>query len=112
MISETGNWWIAELPPDGPWPACGAGPLPTVDAFVERYGDFFTAMMAEPMCAGFCFVQLYDVEGEVNGYLTYDRKPKVSPEAISAIHTEGLRLRSEALKKSSATNVRCGRETY
>ena len=43
--------------------------------------------------AGFSYVQLYDVEGEVNGYLTYDRRPKLSPEAISAIHAEGLRRR-------------------
>ena len=38
-------------------------------------------------------MQLYDVEGEVNGYLTYDRKPKVPAEAIAAIHAEGLRSR-------------------
>jgi len=34
-------------------------------------------------------------EGEVNGYLTYDRRPKVPPETISAIHAEGLRRRAE-----------------
>ena len=39
------------------------------------------------------YVQLYDVEGEVNGYLTYDRKPKVPPEVIREIHAEGLRKR-------------------
>ena len=35
------------------------------------------------------------VEGEVNGYLTYDRRPKVAPEAIRAIHAEGLRRRQQ-----------------
>ncbi len=53
------------------------------------------ALMAETECAGFSYVQLYDVEGEVNGYLTYDRRPKLAPEAISAIHAEGIRLRGE-----------------
>ena len=28
------------------------------------------------------------------GYLTYDRKPKVAPEVIRAIHAEGLRRRA------------------
>jgi hypothetical protein len=49
--------------------------------------------MAERDCAGFCYVQVYDVEGEINGYLTYDRKPKVPPEVIREIHAEGLRSR-------------------
>ena len=93
IISETGNWWISELPPEGPWKPYGNGPLPTVEAFLERYRDFFIALIAEVECAGFCYVQLYDVEGEVNGYLTYDRKPKMPPEAIRDIHAEGLRLR-------------------
>ncbi len=96
LISETGNWWIATLPPKEPWKAYGAGPIPTVDAFVERYRDVFTALMTEPECAGFSYVQLYDVEGEVNGYLTYDRRPKMPPVTIRAIHAEGLRLRAAA----------------
>jgi hypothetical protein len=28
-----------------------------------------------------------------NGYFTYDRKPKVPPEAVRAIYAEGLRAR-------------------
>ena len=100
VISETGNWWIRTLPPKGPWQPYGAGPMPTVNAFIERYRDFFTTLMAEPQCAGFSYVQLYDVEGEVNGYLTYDRKPKMPPETIRAIHAEGLRLRAEALREA------------
>jgi hypothetical protein len=95
VISETGNWWIAELPPEGPWAPYGAGPVPTVDAFLSLCRDFFLALMAEPECAGFSYVQLYDVEGEVNGHLTYDRRPKMPPEAISGIHSEGLRHRAE-----------------
>ncbi len=61
--------------------------------------DFFTTLMAEPQCAGFSYVQLYDVEGEVNGYLTYDRQPKMPPETIRAIHAEGLRLRAGARRQ-------------
>jgi hypothetical protein len=39
------------------------------------------------------YVQLYDVEGEVNGYLSYDRRPKVRPEAVAAIHAQLFRGR-------------------
>jgi len=79
IFSETGNWRITELPPMGIWTPYGYGPVPTVEAFVDLYRDFFLELMAEPECAGFSYVQLYDVEGEVNGYLTYDRKPKIAP---------------------------------
>ena len=41
--------------------------------------------------AGFCYTQLTDIEQEINGLLTYDRKPKVDPEAIAAIHEEYFR---------------------
>ena len=93
VISETGNWRISELPPMGLWTPYGYGPIPTTREYLDRYRDFFVALITERQCAGFCYVQLYDVEGEVNGYLTYDRKPKVPPEAIRAIHAEGLRAR-------------------
>jgi hypothetical protein len=76
--------------------------VPTRKAFLDLYRDFTLSLAAEPECAGFCYVQLYDVEGEVNGYLTYDRRPKVPPEAIEAIHAEGLRLRAEAIEKRRA----------
>lgn len=93
IISETGNWRITEWQPMGLWTPYGYGPIPTTREYLGRYRDFFMALIAERPCAGFCYVQLYDVEGEVNGYLTYDRKPKVPPEAIRAIHAEGLRAR-------------------
>jgi hypothetical protein len=44
--------------------------------------------------AGFCYTQLTDIEQEINGLLTYDRRPKVAPEAIAAIHTEFFREHS------------------
>jgi hypothetical protein len=98
VISETGNWRITELPPLGLWPPYGYGPVATVQEYLALYRDFFLALMAEPDCAGFSYVQLYDVEGEVNGYLTYDRRPKVDPDVIADIHAEGLRRREEGKK--------------
>ncbi|MCE5322203.1 beta-galactosidase [bacterium] len=97
VISETGNWWIEGYLPMGKWRVHGAGPAANLDEYMALYKQFFLELMSEPECAGFSFVQLYDVEGEVNGYLTYDRKAKVSPEFIADVHAQGLKLR-ESLK--------------
>ncbi|GGI44449.1 hypothetical protein GCM10008018_07160 [Paenibacillus marchantiophytorum] len=35
---------------------------------------------------GYCYTQLTDVEQEINGLLTYDRKPKVPVEVIKVIN--------------------------
>jgi hypothetical protein len=93
VISETGNWRISELGPMGLWTPYGYGPIPTTREYLDTYREFFLSLIAERDCAGFCYVQLYDVEGEVNGYLTYYRRPKIPPQVISEIHAEGLRNR-------------------
>ena len=67
----------------GPLGTLRVRPDPNRRRVLERYRDFFVALIVEPECAGFSYVQLYDVEGEVNGYLTYDRKPKVPPDVIA-----------------------------
>lgn len=102
VISEVGNWSISEYPPMGNWKPYGySNPfkegkmVATAEEYLSIYRDYFLSLMNEPLCAGFSYVQLYDVEGEDNGYLTYDRRPKVSPEKIAEIHAEGLRLRAE-----------------
>jgi hypothetical protein len=41
---------------------------------------------ALPFVSGFCYTQLTDIEQEINGLLTYDRRPKVEPELIREIH--------------------------
>jgi hypothetical protein len=90
VISEVGLWRIDGYPPLGPWEEYGSTKVPTEDAFLDLYCDVIVGLMSEPDCAGFSYVQLYDVEGEVNGYLTYDRRPKVPPEVIRSIHAYGL----------------------
>jgi len=37
---------------------------------------------------GFCYTQLTDVEQEVNGLMTYDRRPKLAPEKIAQINLQ------------------------
>jgi beta-galactosidase/beta-glucuronidase len=46
--------------------------------------------------AGFVWTQLTDVEGELNGLVTHDRRPKLAPEAIRAVN-ERLRARRAAV---------------
>lgn len=43
-------------------------------------------MLKSPLVQGFCYTQLTDVEQEINGILTYDRKPKIGLSVIRAIN--------------------------
>lgn len=44
---------------------------------------------------GFCYTQLYDIEQEVNGLYTYDRKPKFPPETIQKINRQTAAIEKE-----------------
>jgi beta-galactosidase/beta-glucuronidase len=56
------------------------------EELLAKYRDLMQGLASLPFLAGFCYTQLTDVEQELNGLLTYDRKPKVPPAAIAAIH--------------------------
>lgn len=43
-------------------------------------------MLDNPHMFGFCYTQLYDVEQEVNGLYTYERKPKFDMEIFKKIN--------------------------
>lgn len=51
---------------------------------VEKYCDLLNAIY-DTYAFGFCYTQLYDVEQEQNGLFTYDRKCKLSNEAVEQI---------------------------
>jgi beta-galactosidase/beta-glucuronidase len=53
--------------------------------FLQRYKSMIEAILQSEPVQGFCYTQLTDVEQEINGLLTYDRKPKVPPESIREI---------------------------
>ena len=71
---------------------CEAGLPDGILTVVQGDADAAGALIDHPQISavsfvcGFCYTQLTDVEQEANGLLTYDRKPKVSPDAIKAIH--------------------------
>jgi beta-galactosidase/beta-glucuronidase len=60
--------------------------LESDEALIEKYSELMDGIASVPFIVGFCYTQLADVEQEANGLLTYDRRPKVSPDAIRSIH--------------------------
>ncbi|MDQ3751122.1 MAG: hypothetical protein M3367_19210, partial [Acidobacteriota bacterium] len=58
---------------------------PTKEAFLKRLDSAVTALRTNKAFVGYCYTQLTDVEQEINGLMTYDRKPKVSPEEYARI---------------------------
>lgn len=68
------------------WEGWGYQGATDEDDFVRRYRDLVQALFDCPAVAGWCYTQLTDVEQEINGLLTYDRRPKVDPEIIRQIN--------------------------
>ncbi len=58
---------------------------PTKEAYLKRLDSTVTALRNNRAIVGYCYTQLTDVEQEINGLMTYDRKPKVSPEDYAKI---------------------------
>ena len=44
-------------------------------------------LLDNPYMLGFCYTQLYDVEQEQNGLMTYERKFKFDPEIFRKINS-------------------------
>jgi hypothetical protein len=63
----------------------------TPQELLDKYRDLMKGLAALNFLAGFCYTQLTDIEQEINGLLTYDRKPKVASEEIAIIHREFFR---------------------
>ncbi|WP_413408801.1 glycoside hydrolase family 2 protein [Paenibacillus amylolyticus] len=86
FISEYGGiWWNSDQQDEKSW---GYGDRPqSEEAFITRYEGLTNVLLDHPMMFGFCYTQLYDVEQEVNGLYTYDRRPKFNPETIRRINS-------------------------
>ena len=57
----------------------------TEEEFIARYKGLTDALLDSPYICALCYTQLTDVEQEINGLYTYDRKPKFDPAIIHAI---------------------------
>lgn len=58
----------------------------TQEQFIEEYRRVVHAVLDSRGLWGFCYTQITDVEQEINGLLTYDRKPKCDPDTIRKIN--------------------------
>jgi beta-galactosidase/beta-glucuronidase len=58
----------------------------TPEELLARYEDIMQGISELTFASGFCYTQLTDIEQEINGLLTFDRKPKVEAEKIAEIH--------------------------
>jgi hypothetical protein len=87
LLSEFGG--IAYIPAGQQVPreAWGySGVEKSSEAALERLRGLYAAIARIPAFAGLCYTQLTDVEQEVNGLLTYDRKPKFDHKVLREIN--------------------------
>lgn len=93
-VSEYGGiWWNPGQTDEKGW---GYGARPRSEQeFLERYRRLTETLLNHPRMCGFCYTQLTDVEQEVNGLYTYDRRPKFDPELIRAVNSQRARVERE-----------------
>ena len=89
VLSEVGGFLL--VPPDVPKEKLDVlyefyDSFKTPQELLLKYRDLMRGIAALPFLAGYCYTQLTDIEQEINGLLTYDRRPKVPPEKIAEIH--------------------------
>lgn len=84
-IDEFGGYWYptpdSPTPPSGTFPSDAEGRM----ADYETQIDYFLSL---PHCAGWCIVQLYDVEQEQNGIYDYWRRPKFDISRVKGIFSK------------------------
>ncbi|MBN2853016.1 MAG: beta-galactosidase [Clostridia bacterium] len=62
-------------------------PPKTEEEFIARYESLTHTLLDNPHICAFCYTQLYDVEQELNGLYTYDRKPKFDISVFKKINS-------------------------
>ncbi len=94
FVSEYGGiWWNPGQKDEKAW---GYGDRPkSVEEFLDRYKRLTEALLGNPAVAGFCYTQLTDVEQEVNGLLTFDRKPKADPDFFRKVNQQPAAIEKE-----------------
>ncbi|WHY74829.1 glycoside hydrolase family 2 protein [Fictibacillus enclensis] len=83
MITEYGG--IAYKVSAAGW---GYSSVESGEELIEEYRNVTEALMRSSVVQGFCYTQLTDVEQEINGLLTYDRKPKCELYKIKSINDQ------------------------
>jgi len=91
FVSEYGGiWWNPGQKDDKAW---GYGDRPgSGEEFLDRYQKLTEALLMNPKVAGFCYTQLYDIEQEVNGLYTFDRRPKFDPAFFRRVNQQKAQI--------------------
>lgn len=72
----------------------GVGPE-TEEEFLARYEGLTHSLLDNPDIMAFCYTQLYDIEQEQNGLMTYNRKFKFDPAIIKRINEKQAAIEKE-----------------
>lgn len=75
------------------------------EEFILEYRRVLDAVFASKGLWGFCYTQLYDVEQEINGLLTYDRKPKCDLEQICEINRQYHSCKNRVEKEEEENRI-------
>ena len=86
IISEFGGWGIENQKPIVARPRYSYMYVPDSFRLESKFRDIVSAIAMAQNISGYCYTQLYDVEGEINGLLTYDRVWKVRSSIIKKIN--------------------------
>ncbi|HZJ57199.1 MAG TPA: glycoside hydrolase family 2 TIM barrel-domain containing protein [Clostridia bacterium] len=76
----------------GDWEGWGYSNASSGEDYAKRYYEVVSAVLESRLIQGFCYTQLTDIEQEINGLLTYDRKPKIDIDIIRQINEGKLKL--------------------
>lgn len=68
------------------WEGWGYSGADNDEDFEKKLSAVIRPLLNSGVVQGYCYTQLTDVEQEINGLLTYDRKPKIPVEIIKAIN--------------------------
>ena len=90
FVSEYGGiWWNPGQQDDEGWGYGGTEGRPRSQAeFLARYRALTETLLNHPRICALCYTQLYDIEQEVNGLYTYDRRAKFDPELIRTVNIQ------------------------
>ena len=87
VISECGGIGMKQFQPaPGKKLTVYGAYMESPEDYLARYRGVMRAILDQPALCGFCYTQLTDIEGEVNGVLTFDRQPKVEPRLLAEIN--------------------------
>jgi hypothetical protein len=84
IVSEYGGICLAGESSDG-W---GYSSDSDAQAYAEHIAAITSELRNSSLVQGYCYTQLYDIETEQNGLLTYDRQPKIPLEIIRRINLD------------------------